>query len=596
VSLTEGLAPLSARQRAIYWIVVVICGATRFLAMARSLWDWDEALFCLGMRSYDVTNHHPHPPGFPVYIAAAKLLRIFMGSDFRALQAINLIAGVLLFPAMFMLARELRLRFPTSVIAGALCVFFPNVWFFGGTAFSDVASITLVIFAVAFLFRGCRDANAYFIGAFLLALSAGIRPQNLLIGLFPAALATWHRSRQSLRDVGFAALIGTAMIGVSYAAAIRATGNVDQYMTAVRAHGEYITRVDSFRSPDRPPLWRLIDRFFIRQYQSPALSLITSAFVLLSIAGAIRRGDRSMLYNALTFAPFAISAWLMLDRYSVSRFSIGYAPMFAIFAADGIARVTRRAEIESVVGAALIAAFFIWTWPALAPVRNETAPSVLAVGAVRQHVDYRRDDLFVAFPMIPFIDYFQPDFPYHVVFDERAMPMSAGPRRPYLLAETERTEPRGYVFRRERGRLWNITRRHYFEVALEPLQQLPRFASGWYPPERAGTDEWRWMSGRSLTVLPPSSGTTKLRIQFDVPDELMPVRPTVTITLNGALIDSVQPAEAHLAREYDVAAVSGPNTLEIATSRTLNAARERIGTDPRELGLLVRYLSWGPEQ
>ncbi|HEX9500561.1 MAG TPA: hypothetical protein VGA10_02795, partial [Thermoanaerobaculia bacterium] len=171
MNLAEPPPPLSSRERAIYWIVLLICAASRLLALSRSLWDWDEALFCLGMRSYDVASHHPHPPGFPVYIAAAKMVRLFVSSDFRALQTVNLIAAVLIFPAMFMLARELRLRFSTSVMAAALLAFFPNVWFFGGTGFSDVTSITLVVYAVAFLFRGCRDANAYFIGAFLLALS-----------------------------------------------------------------------------------------------------------------------------------------------------------------------------------------------------------------------------------------------------------------------------------------------------------------------------------------------------------------------------------------------------------------------------------------
>ena len=32
----------------------------------------------------------------------------------------------------------------------------------------------------------------------------------------------------------------------------------------------------------------------------------------------------------------------MLDRFSVSRFSIGYQPMFALFVADGIRRVARQ--------------------------------------------------------------------------------------------------------------------------------------------------------------------------------------------------------------------------------------------------------------
>jgi hypothetical protein len=591
VIFTEGPPPLSARERAIYWTVAIVCAASRFLAIARSLWDWDEALFCLGMRSYDVASHHPHPPGFPVYIAAAKIARLFVSSDFRALQALNLIAGMLLFPAMFMLARELRLRFSTAVIAGALLAFFPNVWFFGGTGFSDVVSITLVIYAVAFLFRGCRDTNAYFVGAFLLALSIGIRPQNLLVGIFPAAIATWYRARQSVRDVGFAALIGTAVVGVAYASAIHATGALGPYVNAIRVHGDYIARVDSFRSPDRPPLWRLFDRFFIKQYQSPGLSLAASLFVLISVIGAIRDRDRSMLYNAATFAPFAIAAWLMLDRYSVSRFSIGYAPMFAIFAADGIARITRRPEFESILGGALIGGFVIYTWPALNISRRTVSPSVLGVEAVQQHLDPRATDLYVAFPMSPFIDTFLPYYPYRQVFDERGLPLTTPMRPTYFLTEVYHTRPTGWVFRRDRGALWNIARRHYFEVALEPLPQSAQFVTGWYPPERNGVDEFRWMAARSVTMLPPAKGTTRLRIQFDVPDELMPSRPTVTFVVNGAVLDRFQPAEAHLVREYDVTPGPAANRLEIQTDRTLKSQR----SDPRELGLFVRYLSWGPE-
>ncbi len=551
MKLTEAPAALSGQERAIYWIVAIVCGASRFLATARSLWEWDEALFCLGMRNYDVASHHPHPPGFPVYIAVAKIARVFTGSDFRALQSVNLIGGVLLFPAMFMLARELRLRFTTSIIAGVLLAFFPNVWFFGGTGFSDVVTITMVIYAVAFLFRGCRDANAYFIGTFLLAVSVGIRPQNLLVGIFPAAIATWYRARESVRDVVFAALIGTAVIGVSYLSAIHATGSAGAYVNAIRVHGEYISRVDSYRSPDRPPLWRLIDRFFIKQYESPGLSIATSVFVLLSIVGAIRDRDRSMLFNAATFAPFAIAAWLMLDRYSVSRFSIGYAPMFAIFAADGIARISRRNDVQALLGAALIVGFIIYTWPALTIARTTIAPPVLGVDAVRQHLDPNRTELYVAFPMTPFIDYFLPNHPYHLVFDERALPLTVPTRPPYLLTEIDHTQPLGYVFSRDRGPLWNIARRHYFEVALEPLPQLPQFVSGWYPPEEKGAEELRWMGGRSVTVLPRSSGTTKLRIQFDVPDELMASPPAITFVSSS---------------------------------------------DRRDLCLLVRFLSWGREE
>jgi hypothetical protein len=597
LDLTQPLPPLTPRQRLTFWIVAAVCAATRFLAMARSLWDWDEALFCLGMRAYDVTSHHPHPPGFPVYIAAGKVVRLFLHDNFRSLQAINLAAGVLLFPVVFLLARELRLSATTATIAGALCAFFPNVWFFGGGAFSDVPSIVLVVFAVALLLRGYRDGNAYLAGALLLALAAGIRPQNFLIGLAPGAIATWYRARRSWRDVVFAALLGAAAVGVAFGGAIAATGSYARYAEAIRVHGEYISRVDSFRSPGRPPLWRLVDRFFIKQYQSPALSIITSLFVIVSIGSAIRRRDPRMLLNALAFGPFAIAAWLMLDRYSVSRFSIGYAPMFAIFAADGISRVARGREgLEAAIGAALAGAFALWTLPALTSVRRDVSPPVLAVEAVRDHIDTRRDQLFVASEMTPFVEYLLPYVPFQRVLDERAMPMTAGARRPWLLAEVDSTDPKGFRFRRERGHLWDIARRHYFDVALAPVRALPQFASGWWPPERAGIEEWRWTAGHTVARLPPVSGPAILHLQFRVPVELLPSKPQVTVALNGAIIERWRAAEETQDREYPVqpAPNGAPNTLELSIERTVNPAGRRTGRDARDLGLQVRYLSWGP--
>lgn len=592
--------PLTTRQRNIAIALAVVCALSRFASMARSLWDWDETLLCLGMRAYNVAQHHPHPPGFPVFIGVAKLVRLVLHDDFRSLQAISLAAGMLLFPAMLMLARELRLRFAVAATAATLCAFLPNVWFFGGAAFSDVPSLTLIVFAVAFLIRGCRDSNAYITGSLLLGLAAGIRPQNFFIGLAPGVLATWYRSRVSWRDVVFAALVGTAIVAVAYGGAIVATGSSAQYLSAVKAHSEYISRVDSFRSPERPPLWRLFDRFFFKQYQSPALSIITSLFVLGGVFVAVRARDRRIGLLALAFAPFALLAWLMLDRYSISRFSIGYSPLFVILAAygmDALAQRLGRPIVLPAAGAVLVAAFIAYTLPALTPVRNQLSPPVLAIQAVQKNIT-PRDQLFVAFGMTPFVEYFLPYQPYLRVLDERAMPLSLElqpKRRPWLVTELDWTTPRGFMYHREKGALWNIARRHYFNVALVPVSDLPQFVSGWYRPERQGIDEWRWMAQRSVTRLPPASGKQALRLTFDVPDELMGDPPVVTVKLNGTIVARFKAPEAHLARDYYVqpAPDGAVNILELSVDKSLNPARQHLGDDPRELGLLVRFLSWG---
>jgi len=577
--------PLTRRQRAIAAILALFCAATRFLAMARSLWDWDEALFTMAMQDYDVTMHHPHPPGFPVYIGMARLARLVIGDDFRALQSVNMLAAVLVFPTMFLFARELRLRFVTSVSAAALFAFFPNVWFFGGGAFSDVPSIVLVLFAAALLLRGVRDRKSYFLGTFLLALAIGIRPQNLLVGLVPGILAT---RRRRWWEILLALVIGIVVVGTAFGSAIEATGSLQEYTRMVREHGDYISRVDSFRSEVRPPLWRIFDRFFIKQYQSPVLNIIASLFVVISIAGALRNGSRPLLVNALTFIPFAFFAWLMLDRFSISRFSIGYQPMFAVFVADGIARVAGRREW--MLSAALVSLFGAYTFPALTPVRTEVAPSIVAASTAAQRIDPRREQLFVGHTMTVFMDLVSPGFPYTKVVDDRAMPVDARPNS-WILAEITTTRDEGFVFRRKRGALWNIARRHYFDIKLAPLHDRAQFVSGWYEAEGENADSWRWMAGRSVTNLPPAKGESILRLHLGVPGELVEHLAEITVKLNGRRLDTIVAARDSIERDYRVQPVPGsqPNVLELSIDRTVPSH-----DPPRELGLRLRYLAWGP--
>lgn len=576
--------PLTRRQITIFTAVALVCAASRFLAMASSIWGWDEALFCLGMREYDVSRHHPHPPGFPMYIAMAKLARLGAPNDFRALQSVNLIAGMLLFPAVFLLARELRFRFETATIAAALCAFFPNVWFFGGTALSDVPSIVLASLAAALLLRGCRNSEAYLGGTLLLAVAIGVRPQNVLIGLVPGIIATWYRAKSSWRDVLFAAILGAAVVGAAFWFAADATGGLQRYAASVREHGEYITRVDSFRSLTRPALWRLVDRFFLLQYQSRPLSILTSIFVLIGVVTAFRNRDRSVLLAILTFAPVALLTWLMLDRFSVNRFSIGYAPLFALLAAAGIANVAdrfRRLWLEPAVATALIAAFVVWTWPALAPVRNESSPPVRAVHATASLFDAAPPyaDLYVGFSMVAFVDYLAPQLQYVRLAEERGLPLSDGTRPAYMLAEARGAgfAQDAKLFCREPGHLWSITHHYYYDVVLRPLRGRARFVSGWQPARREGQQERRRMSGTSITELPTVNGPAKLRLSFRSDGTS-----TVTITLNDRVLDRLTPSPSFVDRGYDVTGYE-KNVL-------------RIDVHPRQRALELTALVWGPRR
>ena len=96
---------MTGTQKLMVTVVTLFIAFSRLTAVSQSMWEWDEALFTSAVREYDVTQHHPHPPGYPLHIGVAKLLRPIAGDDFRAVQSVVVIAAMLLFPALFALAR-----------------------------------------------------------------------------------------------------------------------------------------------------------------------------------------------------------------------------------------------------------------------------------------------------------------------------------------------------------------------------------------------------------------------------------------------------------------------------------------------------------
>lgn len=593
-SLDEALPPLQPGERLTLWLVTLFTVVTRWLALSRTPWDWDEALFILGLRDYNVALHHPHPPGYPLYIGAAKLF-VWAGlSEFHALQAIVFLSSVAIVPAMVFLGRELRLRFSTALISAVLLAFFPNVWLFGGTALSDVPSMTLSILAAALLLRGCRDDRAFFAGAVVLGVAAGVRSQDLGIGFAPAAIASLRGlPRRWLRPLA-AALVITLIAGGSYWMAARLSGGWEVYRGAIRAHEHYITTVDSYQNPARPSLWELFPDFFVHPYGAPPINIAVTVLALVSLGVTFARRRGAMLAAIATFGPFCIVAWLMLDHFSTSRFSIGYAPLFALFAADGITSISRTSRrVEAGAAAALTILMIVWTWPALREVHRHDSPTWAATEWLRKHFDPKSSTLFVHDSMSPFASAFLGNIPF--VFTGDSVPVPTARTRPgdMFLVEAMPLGGSAMVFERRRGRLVQLVRDRYFEVSVIHLEQMITFAEGWYDPEDDRSGAFRWMGEHGRVLLPPMRGQASLHLHLGVPLDALKVPPVVTVTLNGSVLDRIRATTADLDRTYVVSSRSdASNELVIATDETVNPLALHLSDDARDLGVRARLVDW----
>ena len=85
---------MTRTQRIIGLVIGALFIALHLPFLPPSLEDLDSINFALGVRQYDISQHQPHPPGYPLFIGAAKLLHAVGLSELHALSVLGVLAGV----------------------------------------------------------------------------------------------------------------------------------------------------------------------------------------------------------------------------------------------------------------------------------------------------------------------------------------------------------------------------------------------------------------------------------------------------------------------------------------------------------------------
>jgi hypothetical protein len=585
-TLRQPPAPLSRGERVALIAATIVAAGSRFLARGHSMWDWDEALFCLGVRDYNVVQHHPHPPGYPLFIAAAKLVRLAVDSDLLALQIVVLLSGAALLPLLFFFAREARFPFASALGGALIFVFLPNVWIYGGSAMSDVPSLALTLLACALLLRGCRGRAVYLGGAAALALAIGIRPQALIVGLACGAIATAVRWRDDdKRSIAAAAILGAVIAGGIYLGAAAASEPPSSYVAAVRTQSTWVRRVDSYHNPGRTPLRELAEPFFYRPVAANVLQIVSILAALGAILGIATR-RLPVLIALATFVPFAIFAWLMLDASAIGRYAIGYLPLYAMLAAD----VWRHPRVVLPASAVLAGALAWWTWPATKAIRANDAPPVAAIRWVLRNSYPGAGTIFVHNGYRPFAGYFLRGYEQRFFETTNEIPLS-GYTEPGWILGAQSNVAGAHRFERPRARLWRIVRQRYFEASVVPAWTLVHYGRGWHDAEGERTNTWRWMARSSETLLPPAGPRGTLTLALYVPVDALKTPPAIEVHFNGALVDRFIPDAANIEKSWTVPSrADAPNELRLTTSDAIVPG----GGDTRELGLKLMAIRWQP--
>lgn len=98
-------------------IIFVATFALYFLSRSPGLDEIDSVNFAMGIRDFNVWEHQPHPPGYPLYIFFGWIgTKVFGASPQLSLHFISALGGALFVAAWFLI---IRLQFGRATLCGA---------------------------------------------------------------------------------------------------------------------------------------------------------------------------------------------------------------------------------------------------------------------------------------------------------------------------------------------------------------------------------------------------------------------------------------------------------------------------------------------
>ncbi|MFV2073585.1 MAG: hypothetical protein ACC742_13140 [Thermoanaerobaculales bacterium] len=393
--VVRGLQPEQWSARAFATTAVGAIAAFAAVAvvlMPRSPFEWDEVLFLKALDHFDVVAHSPHPPGYPVYVAAAWVTNALLRDPARSLQLVSIGGALLALVATGLVMRRLGAPRGPVLLAGALVAATPAFAFHANVGMADALATgvaTAALWACAGLVgEGVRARRLVALAA-LTALAAGVRPQVLALlagpGLWVLARAVLAR-----RWLGLVAATATgAVVSVACWGPVIALTGWRPYFGAVRRLHQWMVQHEQIGHLPDAAFASLAEQWLVRPFGTSTLALATWSLV---VAGAVlwwRKGERRLvLLAALAAGGYLLAAVWTLNMSTAVRYVLPVLPCLAILA-SGVARATSQPRRAALVGAVaiLVVLQLVWAAPVYLLRARKAAPVWRALTWIRDHAE-----------------------------------------------------------------------------------------------------------------------------------------------------------------------------------------------------------------
>lgn len=288
--------------------------ATRYPFRSHRVFNWDAVNFVLAMRDYDVRLHHPHPPGYPVFVGLGRAVQLVVPDANAALVTVAMLLSAGAVAALYWLGRALFGRM-TGIVAALYLLVSVTFWTNGAVA---LAYPSLACFGtlVALLAWRCNQEGRSVPQWAPLALSAayaiggGFRP-DLLLFLLP--LWIFGHWRQPLTRIFLSGALVAVIVLAWFVPTVALSGGWTGYWNVFRAYtnDDVLKRYAVAENGPRALLVNIRDTAKYTGYALYALALPVTGAAVWLLAQWRRWRNPLVLLFALWMTPMLLFyAWL----------------------------------------------------------------------------------------------------------------------------------------------------------------------------------------------------------------------------------------------------------------------------------------------
>lgn len=350
-----------------------------------SLEDLDSINFALGLRQFDVAQHQPHPPGYPVFVFVSGIVNAVTASETRALSLVSVVSGalaVLGVAALFGAWSSDRTREWVPTRGALIAASAPLFWMTAARPLSDMAGLASAIGVQVITMRAAAP-GAIGTAALCAGLAAGIRPQVVWLTVPVLVLAVVTQARAQRTGAALAAAIGYGIGALLWGIPLLVlSGGAAAYLSALANQGtEDFTGVAMLATRPSPGLLaRALYYTFVAPWGPWPLGVAVLAAAAVGFIRCVRANRRALLWLLATFGPYAVFH-LLFQETVTTRYALPLVVPVAYLAVYGGEALPGRGGAALAGVIALVG--LVTTMPVLNAYASMPAPAFRALDDMR---------------------------------------------------------------------------------------------------------------------------------------------------------------------------------------------------------------------